>query len=304
MSGPHATGQAAAKERRAGHRAAWSALWINLALMIGKGTIGLAFGSQALVADAAHSLGDAAGSFAVVFGVRVAERPPDPRHRYGHAKAEPLAGLAVGVILATVGLLIGAGALGTLVGPGGALPGGHGAGAPGLPALYAAAVALIVKEGLYRWNLRLGRRLRSPALLANAADHRADEWTSIAAIAGIVGARLGYPLADPLAALVVAALVILYAGQVLAANVDSLLDLEADKSTRDLVRSTALAVEGVREVQRLRTRRSGPFVHADVEIGADGALSLVEADRLAHRVMDAIGALDVIQDVVVHVNPV
>lgn len=282
--------------RRSLHRAAWVALWANLALAIGKGIAGAVFASHALVADALHSLGDAAGSFAVVFGVRVAERPPDRQHRYGHAKAESLAGLAVAVLLILAGLAIGGEAVVALFAPRRE--------APDWAAAYAAAGALVVKEGLYQWNARLGRRLRSPALLANAADHRSDEWTSVAAVAGVLGARLGLPLADPLAALLVAALVLFYAVQLAGENVDELLDREADSPTRALVRETALSVQGVRQVQRLRTRRSGPFVHVDMEIGVDGHLSLVEADRLAHAVMHAVENLDVVQDVVVHVNPI
>ncbi|MBX6350614.1 MAG: cation transporter [Clostridia bacterium] len=302
----------ARRERRAGRRAAgWALVW-NLVLTVGKGAAGLAFGSQALVADAAHSLGDAAGSFAVLYGIHVADLPPDRRHRYGHAKAEPVAALAVGVILAAVGLGVVAGAFATLFGerglgwpPGtGGLSAGQAApGPPDRVALVAALLALGLKEALYRWNRRLGERLRSPALLAAAADHRSDEWTSLAAAVGIAGARLGLPLADPFAALIVGGLVLLYAVQVLSANVDSLLDLEADSPTRALVREAALAVPGVRRVDRLRTRRSGPFVHVDLEVAVDGSLPLVEADRIAHRVMDAVQALEAVQDVVVHVNP-
>ncbi|MBE3590281.1 MAG: cation transporter [Firmicutes bacterium] len=282
--------------RRPLHRAAWVALWVNLALAAGKGVAGLVFASHALVADALHSLGDAAGSFAVVFGVRVAELPPDRQHRYGHAKAESLAGLAVAALLILAGLAIGGEALVALF--------SRSRAEPDWAAAYAAAGALVVKEGLYQWNVRLGRRLRSPALLANAADHRSDEWTSAAAVLGVLGARLGLPLADPLAALVVAALVLVYAVRLAGDHVDELLDREADSPTRALVRETALSVHGVREVQRLRTRRSGPFVHVDLEIGVDGHLSLVEADRLAHDVIDAVERLDVVQDVVVHVNPI
>ncbi|MDI3270722.1 MAG: cation diffusion facilitator family transporter, partial [Bacillota bacterium] len=210
--------------------------------------------------------------------------------------AEPLAGLGVGAILVLIGGAVAVEALMTLWQ-------GKVALTPEWPAFWVAAAALLVKEFLYRWNVGVARHLRSPALMANAADHRSDEWTSLAAMAGVVGAQLGWPWGDPFFALVVGGVVVHYGFGVLRENGSDLLDRQADEARQGEIREKTLEIPGVKGIDALRTRRSGPFVHVDMEIRVGRHLTLLEADDLAHEVMKKVGDLDFVQDVVVHVNP-
>ncbi|MBT9260081.1 MAG: cation diffusion facilitator family transporter [Clostridiales bacterium] len=286
----------AASHGTEGRRVALWVLLANIFLTLGKGLAGYLFYSQALLADAVHSLGDAVASAGVLYGMEVARRPADRVHRYGHAKAEPLAGLAMGSFLIVAGGVVAVEALVTLWR-------GEVSATPEWPAFWVAAAALGLKEVLYRWNVAVARRLHSPALMANAADHRSDEWTSLAAMAGVVGAQLGWGWADPFFALVVGGVVAHYGFGVLLENGSDLLDRQADEARQAEIRAKALEVAGVKGIDSLRTRRSGPFVHVDMEIRVGRHLSLVEAHRLAHDVMEKVGSLDFVQDVVVHVNP-
>lgn len=278
-----------------GLRLAWGNLTGNLALAVGKIVGGLLFASQAVLADGIHSLGDAAGAAAVLYGRRVAADPPDQEHPYGHEKAESIAAFVVGLILLLAGASIAWDAISHLL---------HGAaGQPGWPALAVAAVGIVVKEILYRLNLRGADALGSAGLRASAADSRADVWSSAAAFIGVLLARIGLRWADPVMALAVSALLIGTAAAQVRPSLHDLLEARTEEID-DLVRRATLAVPGVAEFHGLRTRAMGPHILVDLKIGVDGAMTVTDGHEVARAVAKAVHAAEPrVREVLVHVNP-
>ena len=274
--------------------AGWT-LGVNLGLAALKIGGGIAFASEAVLADGVHSLSDAAGSAAVLYGRRVAADPPDEEHPYGHEKAESIAAFATGLILLTAALSVAWSAIQRLLG---GVPG-----EPALPALGIAAFAVVVKEVTYRRSVAAARAIGSAGLEANATDSRADVWSSLLALAGVLLARVGLHWADPVTALAVSGLLVVSGGRIVRGSLNELLEgrgVAADGP----VRRAALGVPGVVELHGLRTRTMGPFYLVDLKIGVDGRISVAEGHAVARSVSDAVHrAAPEVREVLVHVNP-
>lgn len=268
---------------------------VNLGLTAARGIAGYLAGSTAVLADAANSGTDILATLVVMGGSRIAARPPDWDHPYGHEKAEPVAAKLVGIIVTCAGLATGAGALRAL----------RGGGEPvGLGAAAVTAVSIAAKEVLARYLTRLGRRLGSQAVLADAANQRTDVLASAAALAGALGGRFGLPLLDPLMGLLVAGLILRMGLSLYWGAVRDLMDRAPDPETLDAMRRAALSVPGVEEVGDLRARVFGPGIYAECKVSVDGRLTVAEGHRIGKRVKAAImGAVPECRDVLVHVNP-
>jgi cation diffusion facilitator family transporter len=278
-----------------GLRLAWGNLLGNLALAGLKVAGGLLFNSQAVFADGVHSLSDAAGAGAVLYGRRMAADPPDEEHPYGHEKAESVAAFVVGLLLALAGLSVAGDAAQRLL---------RGAPTePGWPALAVAALGIVVKEVLYRVSARGAADVDSAGLRATAADSRADVWTSAVALLGVLLARLGLRWADPAMALVVSALLVFSGLRLARLHLHEL--LEGRSAQIDgVVRRAALGVPGVLELHGLRTRAMGPYVLVDLKIGVDGDMSVTAGHEIAQGVVAAVHrAAPQVREVLVHVNP-
>ncbi len=278
-----------------GQGLAWSTLLTNLLLAGVKIVGGIAFNSQAVLADGLHSISDAVGSGAVLYGRHLAATPPDEDHPYGHEKAESIAAFAVGALLGAAGLSVAVDAVERLVV-------GH-LSRPAVGALVIAAAGMVVKEVLFRLSRSRSQDLESRALEANAVDSRADVWSSLAALLGVVAARAGWAWADPVMALAVAGL-LLWAGlSILRGNLDDLVERHRG-AIEKTVRQVVLGVEGVREMHGLRARGMGRYVLVDVKIGVDGDLSVTAGHEVARVVADAVHrASPTVREVLVHVNP-
>ena len=278
-----------------GVRANVAGLAINATLAAAKFVIGAVAGSSALTADGFNSAGDVLATGIGLLGYRVGQRPPDQNHPFGHGNAESVAGLTIGGILLATGVYIaidGARALAA------------GAAAPPEPLAAAmAALTAIVKEALYRYTSAVGRRLNSPALLASAADHRADVVIALTVAAGILGARLGAPWLDPLAAIAVGVWIVRLAQDPIRRNFGVLMD-ESPPEVESAVRGACVGVTGVLRVDVVRVHPLGSYHVVDLEISTDAATSLREAHDLAHRVERQIQeVVPHVQKVAVHVNP-
>ena len=256
---------------------------VNLLLVGVKAVAGVAGHSAAMVADAVHSLSDFVTDIVVLVFVRVSARPQDEDHDYGHGKFETLATLLIGLALAAaaVGIVVsGAVKLARWL-QGEELP------APGALALWAALVSIVVKEALFQYTRIRGRKLESGALEANAWHHRSDALSSIGAAVGIGGAILlgeRWTVLDPLASIVVGAMLVKVAWDLLGPSfrelTDSSLPAETEREMLEIIRS----VPGVEDPHNLRTRRIGNHIAAEVHIRLDGALSLDEAHEKASEV--------------------
>lgn len=279
----------------AGLRANALGLAANILLAVLKLVVGTLAGSTALVADGLNSTGDVLATAIGMFGYRFGQRPADSNHPFGHGNAESVAGLVIGGILLATGVIV------TIEGARSLLSGPRPA--PESAAVVVALVTAVTKEALFRITSRVGRRLNSPALLASAADHRADVLIALTVAAGIAGSRLGMPWLDPLAAIGVGVWIAWLAVEPIRANLGVLMD-ESPPGVAEAVAAAASAHPGVRRVDLARVHPLGPYFVVDMEIAVDPELSLREAHAIAHgveaRVRDTV---DHVREVRIHVNP-
>ncbi|EEG77673.1 cation diffusion facilitator family transporter [Dethiobacter alkaliphilus] len=276
---------------------------VNLFLAVLKAGAGIMSGSFAMMADALHSFADIVASGVVYVGIRVASKPADDEHPYGHGKAESIASKIVSIIVILAGLNIGYFSLQALFQAD--LP------VPGQMALYAALISIVVKETLFRYTIRIGRETNCKALVANAFEHRTDALSSVAALLGIGGALLGaaYGLPqlaylDPVAGIIVSVFIVRMGWHIAIEAASELMDAQEDPEFIAGLEKLILAVDGVLEVHGIRVRAAGPHKFVDLEIGVDGDISVREGHDVARRVkQELLAKQEEITNVLIHVNP-
>ena len=266
----------------------------NLLLTALKGVVGIVGASPAMIADAVHSLSDLASDVVALFALRVSARPPDEDHPYGHGRFETLGTIVLSFFLLAAAVGIGfdaAGRFGT----------DH---VPGSIALWGAVVGIAVKELLYQVTVRVGRRHGSSLVVANAWHHRSDALSSVAAFIGIGGARLGLPILDPLAALVVAGMIAWLAFSLLVASVREVTDESLQTDMLGRLGEDIGALPGVVALHELRARRMGSRVLVDLHVQVDGATTVSDGHQVAERVRRFVFDADPrTSEVLVHVDP-
>jgi cation diffusion facilitator family transporter len=271
----------------------------NAALSLFKLLAGVLAHSGAMISDAVHSASDVLSSFIVIIGVKLSVRAPDREHPYGHERFECVAAIVLAVVLAVTGLLIGYKAIGSIDAGGGA-----GLIVPGLLALVAAGVSIVVKEGMYWYTRYYGRKLNSTSLMANAWHHRSDALSSVGALIGIAGARMGHPVMEPIASLVICVFILKAAYDIFRDAMRKMVDRAADAETEKRISDCVLEQAEVHGIDRLQTREFGSRIYVDLEIRLDGTLSLYEAHAIAERVHDRIEhEFPMVKHIMVHVNP-
>lgn len=270
----------------------------NAALSVFKLLAGILAHSGAMISDAVHSASDVLSSFIVIIGVKLSAREADRDHPYGHERFECVAAIVLAVVLAVTGLLIGYGAVESI-----------GAGekatvVPGLLALIAAVVSIACKEAMYWYTRHYARRLNSAALMANAWHHRSDALSSVGALIGIAGARLGYPIMEPIASLLICLFILKAAYDIFKDATGKMVDRACDAETEQRIADCVLSQREVLGIDRLQTREFGSKIYVDLEIRVDGSLPLVEAHAIAEQVHDRIEAeFPAVKHIMVHVNP-
>lgn len=270
---------------------------VNVLLSGFKLVAGLLAHSGAMLSDAVHSLSDVLSTFVVIAGVRIARRDSDRGHPYGHERMECVAAILLSFLLFMTGLAIGWSGIEKMIGQA-PLP------TPGRLALVAAVVSVVVKEGMYRVTRRAAKRIQSSALMADAWHHRSDALSSIGSFAGILGARLGLPILDPIAGVVICLFIGKAAVDIFRDAIGRMTDQSCPEAEVERLRLAALAQDGVLGVDLLKTRLFGDRVYVDVEIRADGEASLREAHEVAQRTHDAIEReFPQVKHCMVHVNP-
>lgn len=274
---------------------------INLILAVLKGIVGVVSNSKALLADAVNSASDVAGSIAVYIGVRAAKQPPDEDHPYGHGKAESIAAIIVAVLLFMVGLEIGRSSIESFF---------QEIKAPGMSAIYVLVFSIIVKELMFRFKVKLGKRINSDAITVNAYEDRSDVFASSAAIIGIgaaiVGERLGIDwlvYADPVAGVFVSVLVVIMAWKLGSESIHNTLDhVLHDEDTFEM-REVIIGVEGVKKIDTLYAREHGHYVIVDLKISVDPYITVEAGHKIGKKVKEQLIKHAHVQDVFVHVNP-
>lgn len=272
---------------------------VNVVLTVFKLLAGVIAHSGAMISDAIHSASDVFSTVVVIIGIRISRKASDKDHPYGHERLECVAAIVLATILAFTGLGIGYTALGQIVG------GGYGGlAAPGRLALVAAAVSILAKEGMYQYTRICAKRIDSSALMADAWHHRSDALSSVGALIGIGGARLGFPILDPVASVVICVFIEKAAYDIFMDAVDKMVDKACDEETERQLSQCALNQEGVLGVDLLHTRVFGNKIYVDIEICADGNETLRQAHAIAERVHDSIEKnFPKVKHIMVHVNP-
>ena len=269
----------------------------NVILTVAKFAAGVIAHSGAMISDAVHSASDIFSGLIVLIGVRISSRAPDEKHPYGHERFECVAALLLSGILALVGGTIGVNAVKDIIG-------GRVQEAPGILALVAAVVSIVTKETLFWYTRGYAKKYRSTALHAEAWHQRSDALSSIGALIGIAGARMGVPVMEPVASLIIALFILRVAVRIFRDAIDQMVDHSASEETEAAFRETAMEQPGVQGVELLRTRMFGNRVYVDLEIAADPGLSLAAAHEIAERVHDAIEqTYPDVKHIMVHVNP-
>ncbi|MBQ9283655.1 MAG: cation transporter [Acidaminococcaceae bacterium] len=281
-------------------RISWYSIAVNVFLSLGKLAAGLLGHSAAMVSDAIHSASDVFATFIVMAGIRISGRASDEDHQYGHERLECVASILLAVILALTGLGIGYAGIDKILNQD-----AEALTVPTLLPLIAAIVSIVVKEAMYWYTRHYALMLQSDALMADAWHHRSDALSSIGSFIGVLGARMGFPLLDPIASVVIC-LMILQAGyEIFTGAIDKMVDKACSKEEEDSMRSKIVSIPGVEHIDLLHTRQFGSRIFVDVEVSAADNLTLLQSHQIAEDIHHSIEKdFPNVKHCMVHINPV
>lgn len=270
----------------------------NVVLAAFKLVAGILAHSSAMVSDAIHSASDVFSTFVVMIGIKIASKEPDEEHPYGHERMECVAAIILATILCITGLGIGKNALQYITGNSSEVS------VPGMLALIAASVSIIVKEAMFWYTRHYAKKIDSGALMADAWHHRSDALSSIGAFIGIIFARMGYVMMDSIACLVICVFIVKAAYDIFKDAIDKMVDKSCSLEVEAEIRTIVMSVDGVKGIDSLSTRLFGNKMYVDIEIRADGEKTLNETHEIAEAVHDSIEAqFEKVKHIMVHVNP-
>ena len=272
---------------------------VNLMLSIFKLIAGLMASSGAMISDAIHSASDVFSTIIVIIGVKISGKASDEDHPYGHDRFECVASIILAILLGVTGVGIGltgvqkltAGHYDTLA-------------VPGVLALAAAVISIVVKEIMYWYTRNAAKKINSGALMADAWHHRSDALSSVGSFVGIFGARMGFPMLDPLASVVICLFVVKAAVDIFRDAISKMTDKSCDQETVNEMHDCIMNIQGVEGIDLLKTRSFGSKYYVDIEIKADGDKKLWEAQAIAENVHHVIEQqFPLVKHCMVHVNP-
>ena len=272
-------------------------LCVNIFLTVLKLVAGIFGHSKAMLADSLNSMLDVLATGIVFVGLRISKKPADEEHPYGHGNADTIASFLVALILLLTGLYIGYSAVHVLI---------HGhVTEPRRIALYAAMFSIVIKEILFHYTMKVGRQENSQAIIANAWDHRADVYSSSAALIGIFLARRGVLIFDPIAGFVITIMIFGIAFRLIHSSVDVIMDESPSPEVLREISRLASDVDGVLKLGDVRVHQRGPDRTVDVKIEIDGETTVNNGHVIASRVEAAlIGSNLRVVEAMVHVDPV
>lgn len=271
----------------------------NFLLSLIKLLAGLVFHSAALVSDSVHSASDVLSTFVVIIGVKISSKEADDDHPYGHERFECVAAMLLAGVLALVG--VGIGYEGIVAIASGSY---RNTVAPGVLALVVAIISIVSKEAMYHYTIYYARKINSTALTADAWHHRSDAFSSIGALIGVAGARLGLPICDPIASVIICAFVLKAAWDIFKDATNKMVDHACAKEVQTQLHDCAASVKGVECIKDLKTREFGAKIYVELVICVDGQLTLTDAHRIAHQVHDKLESkFPDVKHCMVHVDP-
>ena len=272
---------------------------VNLMLSIFKLIAGLLASSGAMISDAIHSASDVFSTIIVIIGVKISGKASDEDHPYGHDRFECVASIILAILLGVTGVGIGLTGVQKLIA-------GHydTLAIPGILALAAAVISIVVKEIMYWYTRNAAKKINSGALMADAWHHRSDALSSVGSFVGILGARMGFPMLDPLASVVICLFVVKAAVDIFRDAISKMTDKSCDQETVNEMHDCIMNIQGVEGIDLLKTRSFGSKYYVDIEIKTDGDKKLWEAHAIAESVHHAIEQqFPLVKHCMVHVNP-
>lgn len=272
----------------------------NVFLSIFKLIAGIVAHSNAMISDAIHSASDVFSTIVVIIGVKLSARDSDKEHPYGHERMECVAAIILAIVLFITGLGIGIQAFTDIV------QGNYETLAmPGILALIAAIVSIVTKESMYWYTRHYAKQIDSSALMADAWHHRSDAFSSIGALVGIAGARMGFPIMDSIASLVIFVFIAKAAYDIFMDAMNKMVDRSGDEQTEKEIHDIVASHEEVLRIDLLQSRVFGNKIYVDLEIGLNGTYTLEKAHDIAEDIHEDIERdLPKVKHVMIHVNPV
>lgn len=281
-------------EIRQGEKGAWVSIISYLLLSALKLLMGLASGSQALLADGLNNTTDIIASVAILIGLKISQKPPDPDHHYGHFRAETIAAMVASFIMAAVGIQVLYQAVTKFFKP--ALE------KPDLIAAWIALFCALVMFLVYKYNHQLATKINSKAMMAAAQDNRSDAFVSIGAFIGIIGSQFGMPWLDPLCAVLVGAIICKTAWAIFRDATHALTD-GFDENELEQIRKTVKKTPGVEAIRDIKARVHGNNVLVDVTIEVDNRLNVVESHEITEKIEERMLNKHNIRHIHVHIEP-
>ncbi|RKM60370.1 cation transporter [Butyrivibrio sp. CB08] len=269
----------------------------NVVLALFKLIAGVIGNSGAMISDAVHSLSDVFATFVAYVGVRLSQQPEDDEHPYGHERLECVAAMILGALLAVTGLGIGYTGLQKIIS-------GEPLEVPTILPLIAAVVSIVVKEAMFWYTMHYAKKIDSPAFKADAWHHRSDAISSVGAFIGIGLAKLGFPIMDPIASLVICCFILKVAYDIFKDALDKMLDTSCGTEMEGRMMSFIIKQEGVENIDLFHTRQFGNKIYIDLEIAVKGDMSLYKAHEIAERVHNSVEQeFPNVKHIMIHVNP-
>ncbi|MCM1386261.1 MAG: cation diffusion facilitator family transporter [Bacillus sp. (in: Bacteria)] len=286
-------------EKKIAMRVSLVSIIVNMALSLLKLIAGIVASSGAMISDAVHSASDVFSTIIVMIGVQMSAKKSDRDHQYGHERLECVASIVLAVVLCITGFGIGyKGIMTILDGHYEELP------IPGILALAAAILSIAVKEWMFWYTRAAAKKINSGALMADAWHHRSDSLSSVGALFGIFASRIGYPVFDSVASVVISIFIMKAAYDIFKDAVDKMVDKACDDETIYKMRQVIESQSGVLGIDVLRTRLFGNKIYVDIEIAADGNRTLNETHAIAECVHHKIEQnFPDVKHCMVHVNP-
>lgn len=282
---------------KAASKSTWVSVVVNIFLSIGQILIGIFSKSQGLVADGIHTLSDLVADFIVLVANRHSQKAPDDAHPYGYLRFENAASFILGLILFIVGVGMLWTATHKILHPE-QIPKVHSM------ALWVAITALICKELLFRYMLAIAKKVKSSLLIANAWHARSDAASSFVVALGILGNLAGYPILDPIAALIVGLMIAKMGFEFSWTGLHDLMDKSANEDEIAAIKATLLKKDGILGLHQLRTRKMGDMIIVDVHLEVSGEQSVKEGHRIAVEARNEVLKNHNVIDVVTHIDPI
>ena len=271
----------------------------NLLLSFFKLAAGLLGHSGAMISDAVHSASDVFSTIVAILGINISKKKSDQNHQYGHDRLECVAAIVLAVILFLTGVGIGIGGIKNIISGI-----SEDIAVPGAIALAAAILSILIKEWMYWYTRKAAKKINSGALMADAWHHRSDALSSVGALIGIAGARMGYPVLDSIASLVICVFILKAACDIFKDAIGKMVDHSCGEEMEQELLRCASEQSGVLGVDLIQTRIFGNKIYVDIEICADGQITLAESHAIAEQVHAAIETqFSKVKHIMVHVNP-